>query len=127
VPNSQSGKGRAMDNETLRIVLTALFGTGGAAAVYAAWRAKQSKKKGAPREEFQAKQTADWDSLNSYWKSETADLRRRLDAARQDAVRARRSADIRALADANYIDKLEAHIWEKLPPPPPRRDTKGTQ
>jgi hypothetical protein len=58
-------------------------------------------------------------SLNDYWQAEL--LRREIELGN-----VRREAADRARADARQIrnleqkvDRLERHIWQQLPPPPP--------
>jgi hypothetical protein len=106
-----------MDTETLRVILASILGGGGLAGLITAVRAKASKKGGQPKTEgvAVAAQSPDWAALNNYWKRELSVLRLEL-------ARTRQMADERAERDERYIDQLESHIWQKLPPPPPARD-----
>lgn len=90
-------------------LLSAVFGAGGIWTWRSARQAAKAKE--------QAAQTADWQALMEYWQKEVSDLR---ENAKQLEVRVllleeRRNEDLR------YIDRLEQHIWQRLPPPPPSR------
>lgn len=113
-------------NRTLEILLSSLLGGGGIAAVISAIRARRSKDSGQSAHEKVATSqipltsvhaplgTPDWEALTRYWQNELIALR-----AEYSQHRIECAAD-KAL-DGEYIDKLEAHIWQHRPPPPPRR------
>lgn len=55
--------------------------------------------------------TADWNSLMSYWQTEHAKHELRISAL-----------EIQHTYDERHINRLEAHIWAGLGPPPPPRE-----
>lgn len=115
-------------NRTIEIVLNGLLAGGGLAGLIAAWSAYKSRQRGEPGNEtaaiVQANQP-DWAALNSFWHREiqakAKEVERVRRALEQQLEAERMAARARARADAVYIDALEAHIWQKLPPPPPIR------
>lgn len=112
-------------NRTIEIILTGLLGSGGIAAVVSAIRAKRSRDAGqSSNEKVVTSQipitthaplgTPDWEALTRYWQGELLALRAEFTAHRQQCA-------AMAAEDAEYIDLLEAHIWQGKPPPPPKR------
>lgn len=137
----------AVDKELIQILLVGLLGTGGIAGVISAFKALRTKKEEVPTEEGQARRTADWESLNTYFQNELKSLREdrhteitqlRADRAaevkelkdemgilKRDQVILRDHMAARAEEDAAFIDELEQHIWLRYPPPPPVRRRPG--
>lgn len=110
-------------NRTLEIVLSSLLGGGGLAALITAWRARKLRQRGVDPDESvavaQAASHADpqWESitsLNRYWQKELATVR-------AEYAQHRLVCEQQRQADADRIDELEEHIWERKPPPPPPR------
>lgn len=112
-------------NRTLEVILTAILGSGGVAAVISAIRAKQAKDGGlSSHEKVVTSQipitthvplgTPDWEALTRYWQGELQQLRQEFTAHRAGCA-------AQQAEDAEYIDQLEAHIWQGKPPPPPKR------
>lgn len=123
-------------NRTIEIILTSLLGGGGLAALLTAVRSYRAKRRGLPGNEGAAiAQTniaehhtnlPDWEALNNYWRRELATKAREVERVRHalelQVEAERQHAKRRAQSDADHIDKLEAHIWQQLPPPPPTRE-----
>lgn len=114
-------------NRTLEIVLTALLGSGGIAAVVSAIRAKRARDAGLSHDEKVVTSqiplathttlgTPDWEALTRYWQGE-------LQLLRQEFSMHRAACAAEKAEDSEYIDQLEAHIWQGKPPPPPKRRT----
>ena len=96
------------------LVLNALLGTGGVAALLTALKAWRTRNN-LPADETKAvaKVGSDLDALTRYWMSELEKVRDELARERKDNTR-------RAHRDAERIDQLEEWIWlRKAPPPPP--------
>lgn len=102
------------------LIVTVLFGGQGIRA----WiKTKEAKKNGRlPKSEDAARQTSPAvQYLTDYYQNELdalrGDLRRELAEVKGQVTRLTSMRE----EDADYIDELEAHIWEQKPPPPPRR------
>lgn len=136
-----------MDKELIQLLLGGLLGSGGLAGVVSALKAFKKTKEGVPTEEAEARRSADWESLNTYFQSELKSLREdrhteiaqlRKDRAtevrelkekmtrlEQEQTILRDHMAARAEEDAAFIDELEQHIWLRYPPPPPVRRRPG--
>lgn len=118
-------------NKALEVILNALLGGGGVVAFMTALRAYRSHKQGMPGDEAAAVQTQaaiaaaekspDWAGLNTYWKAEIINKAREVERVRKEVEAERERARIHRRRNEQYIDALEAHIWQHLPPPPPKR------
>lgn len=122
-----------MDPEVIQSILDALLGGGGVIGVLIALRTYQKMRKGdVPKNENDARLTADWVSVNAYFQQELATLRGERDRdtkALQKEIAMLRAAletmrqqmERQADDDEATIDALQEHIWLRLPPPPPPR------
>lgn len=100
----------------ISLIASGLFGAGGLVAFYKVKKTSQVGMKGV---EVEAKvaETADWDALNQYWKSELATVRQQMIDLQLQIVELRADRE----ADQAHIDELERWIYEGKPPPPPPR------
>jgi hypothetical protein len=114
-------------NKALEVILNALLGGGGVVAFMTALRAYRSHKRGVPGDEAEAVQahaqaaadsSPDWAGLNTYWKAEIINKAREVERVRKEVEAERQRARQRQRRNEQYIDALEAHIWQHLPPPP---------
>lgn len=93
--------------------ITVLFGGAGIWTFLAARATAKADKEIADRQS----NTADWTSLMAYWQAELSAVRQ---AATNLEVRVALLAQQRD-DDLQFIEDLEQHIWQELPPPPPLR------
>jgi hypothetical protein len=70
---------------------------------------------------------ADWDALNKYWQAEIDRRDRALEAERAGWVEERVGYRRTIGKLRRQVDRLEAHIWLRLPPPPPPDATNETE
>jgi hypothetical protein len=120
-----------MDEATSQVIstlLTAILGTGGIATVIAAVKAWRTRA-GTPTTEQQAVAHvgADWDALNKYWKAEVARIRKEQADERRGWAIDREKYRLAIRRMRRHIDRLENHIWMKLPPPPPVDTEEGNE
>lgn len=111
-------------NRTLEILLSSILGGGGLVGLLNWNKARKSKKRGVSADERIAVSqattppinlgTPDWEALTRYWQKE-------LERTRDEFRKFRIFTDRQHRLDAEYIDALEAHIWQGNPPPPPAR------
>lgn len=100
---------------------TLIFGSGGVVALF---RARKKDNGSLPITEEAAARDAvspGWSQLTEYYSSELdklrGDLKSELQTVRKQVVYLSKLREI----DSAHIDALEAHIWNRLPPPPPPR------
>lgn len=65
----------------------------------------------------QSATTADWTALMTFWQGELTALRNNTSALEVRLLFLEQQRD----DDLAYIEDLQQHIWEHLPPPPPLR------
>ena len=114
-------------------IISALIGSGGVLS----W-VRYRRSRGVPAHDTEAKLAVapdavpDWKTLAASYQQELAEARaemlremeerkrdilRELDRTNQKVARLERLRE----GDLQHIDNLEAHIWQRLPPPPPAR------
>lgn len=90
-------------------------------AAEAAANATERAAEAAATPQVQTAVTADWTALMTFWQSEITAVRNN---ASQLEVRILFLEHQRE-EDLQYIEDLEQHIWQALPPPPPVRRRRG--
>lgn len=107
--------------------LSALLGGSGVWALLGAratGRATREAAEAAARPAGQQAVTADWTSLMTFWQAE-------LNVMRESHSQLQVKVEILAHQrdeDLQFIEDLEQHIWNELPPPPPlRRRTRQSE
>jgi hypothetical protein len=108
--------------DLIQLITTVIFGSGGVIGGLSLLKARKAQKAGAPGDETLAQQTVpNWDALTAYYRQEIEDLRgdlkRELHSVRGQVEHLEKLREL----DGVYIDALESHIWQGLPPPPPSR------
>lgn len=106
------------------LIVAILFGGQG---IHSWRKARLAREAGLPATEDKAAKTTSEQYLNQYYQKELEALRgnqsRELESVKRENARLRRQHEI----DSEFIDELEAHIWEGKPPPPPRRRKPTTE
>jgi hypothetical protein len=122
-----------MDPLVIQALLGGLLGTGGLAGLLTVIKTIRTRRDSpVPSDETEARRTADWGALNTYFQGELKtvreDKKRELGELKKEMEKLRRNQELlrdhfqaQADADAEHIDILEEHIWRQLPPPPPPR------
>lgn len=113
--------------ETIRVVFQAILGGGGVVGIYAAIKGIKARRRGAPAlERSLSIHPADWNALSKYWQKEIAEVRDEAKRKTVDADRKvdelRHERDLTVMKLERHIERLEAHIWQQFPPPPPARE-----
>ncbi|MGT2462981.1 hypothetical protein [Sinomonas atrocyanea] len=106
--------------DVLQIIAGVILGSGGVVGAVSALRGRHARRGGLPAREHQVR-ARQWDMLASHYEQELrilrGNLRKELDRLRRRVGWLERARSI----DAQYIDILEAHIWQGNPAPPPAR------
>ena len=112
-----------MDAQLIQWLAGLILGSGGILGLFNFHHAHRSRKAGAPPEESRARRLSENASLNKYWQSEVAALRK--ERAEELAGLKAEVATLRHLRhlDGLYIDDLEEQIWTRREPPPVKRRT----
>lgn len=100
-------------NRLIEALITSILSGGGAVGLLNWWRVRKSRKRGVSDKEHVAiAETAKAElPLTRY-------LQKELSALRREYAEYRRTTD-------HEIAALEAHIWERKPPPPPNTNHQG--